>query len=397
MADRIGIVPKRISILGSTGSIGASTLDVVRRSKGRLSVEALAAGRNVDRLVAQVEEFRPKVVSVGDEETAAELRRALKQRSAKAAVVFGESGHVEVATAEKSAMVVSAMSGTHGLVATYRAIEARKDIALANKEILVSAGELFIEAAREFDIQLLPVDSEHSAVWQCLQGNRKEAVQALHLTASGGPFRTLPIEKFREITPEQALNHPTWKMGKKITIDSATMMNKGLEVIEARWLFDVPPERIKIVVHPQSIVHSLVEYVDGSFMAQLGLSDMRGPISYALYYPERVCSELPVLSLAELGQLTFEEPDFKKFGCLDLAFRALKEGHAQPLILNVVNEEAVYAFLDGRIRFPEIPVVCGRFMDRGANGQLPEDIERIASFHGELHRAAKEFIGSYKA
>ena len=343
---------RSLSILGSTGSIGVSTLDVVRRHPDKFSVTALAAGTDIALLAEQIKEFRPLAVSIRDEESVKKLRELCGEY--KPDILFGVEGASTIAESNGTDMVVSAIVGAAGLVPTVRAIKAGKHIALANKETLVVAGQLVSDLVKEHKVHLLPVDSEHSAVFQSLAGHRAEDVERIILTASGGPFRNTPAEELKQVTLEQALKHPQWSMGAKITIDSATMMNKGLEVIEAHWLFNVPAEKIGVVVHPQSIIHSMVEYIDGCVMAQLGAPDMRAPIAYALAWPERCESGIPKLDLAKIGTLTFEEPDMVRFPALRLAFEALKAGRTYPAVLNAANEIAVAAFLDRKIGFTEI-------------------------------------------
>jgi len=344
---------KGLAILGSTGSIGTNVLRVVDAFPDRLSVVGLAAGTSVERLAEQVARYHPRIVSVADEAARERLSRLVDLSGLRA--VCGTPGMVEVATREDASMVVASAVGAVGLVPTYRALEAGKDVALANKETLVMAGELMLARARETGARLLPIDSEHCALHECLDGRRVEDVRRLLLTASGGPFRNRPRESFARITREEALAHPTWRMGPKITIDSATLMNKGLEVIEARWLFGVPAEKIDVIVHPQSVVHSLVELVDGTVLAQLGVTDMRMPIQYALSYPERWQAAIPGLDFSKLAPLEFAPPDRAKFPCLGLAYRALAQGGTAAAALNAANEEAVAAFLDGRTSFDGIP------------------------------------------
>ncbi|HTX54075.1 MAG TPA: 1-deoxy-D-xylulose-5-phosphate reductoisomerase [Candidatus Baltobacteraceae bacterium] len=369
---------KRLAILGSTGSIGTSTLDVLRAHPEDFSVVALAGGSNLDRLEQQVREFAPAVVAVGSEAGARELARRLGRT--RQTVVWGEAGLAQAAAESGADLVVSAVVGGAGLVPTMAALSAGKTVALANKESLVMAGELMTSMARQRNTRILPVDSEHSAIFQCLNGH-PDQVQRLILTASGGPFRQFAIEAFARITPQDALRHPTWSMGKKITIDSATLLNKGLEVIEAHWLFGLPLDRVDVIVHPQSVIHSMVEYVDGSVLAQLGVPDMRVPIQYALTYPERRPCPAARLSLAALGSLTFEPVDTHKFPALSLAYEAARGGGSWPTVLNAANEVAVQRFLDGRIGFDEIPTLMRKAMDAhppGPVGSIAEvlDVDR---------------------
>jgi 1-deoxy-D-xylulose-5-phosphate reductoisomerase len=346
---------KRLAILGSTGSIGKSTLSIAEQFPERYSIAALAAGRNVDAAFAQAQRWRPRLVSMATEELAAQLTARLKQAGLSGIeVVHGTPGTVACSTLPEADFVVSAIVGVSGLEATHAAILAGKPVGLANKECMVAAGEILTRAARERNVPILPIDSEHNAVHQCLRVGTHREVKTIWLTASGGPFRTLPLEDFARITPEQALKHPTWVMGRRITIDSATMLNKGLEVIEACRLFDVAPAQVRVTVHPQSTVHSLVEFVDGSILAQISVTDMRLPILYALAYPERPASTL-TFDLAALRHLDFEEPDFARFPCLRLAFEAAEKGGAHAIALNAADEVAVEAFLEGRIPFTGIP------------------------------------------
>lgn len=352
---------KHLSILGSTGSIGQSTLDVVARHPERFCVVGLAEGHNVAFLAQQIELFKPRLVSVRDASAAKKLDTLLGKYRPE--IVYGIEGAVNVATLRDADTVVSAIVGAAGLIPTVAAIRAGKSIALANKETLVIAGELVLKLAREHGVTILPIDSEHSAVFQSLEGHRKEDISRIILTASGGPFLRTSLEEMEKAAPEAALKHPCWAMGTKITIDSATLMNKGLEVIEARWLFDVPSSKIDVVIHPQSIVHSMVEYIDGCVVAQMGVPDMRAPIAYAIAYPERVKSGILRLDLAKVMNLTFEEPDRKRFPCLDLAYKALEEGGSLPAVLNAANEIAVSAFIDSKIKFLDIPKIVQRTMD----------------------------------
>jgi 1-deoxy-D-xylulose-5-phosphate reductoisomerase len=346
---------KQLAILGSTGSIGTSALEVVAAFPDDMQVVGLAAGQNLARLAEQIVRFRPRLVSVQRDEDRAVLRGRLPTADqAGLEILCGLEGAVAVAADNRASHVLSAMVGAQGLAPTLAALRRGATVALANKESLVMAGALCLSEAKRSGATLLPVDSEHSAIHQSLQGHRREDVRRLLLTGSGGPFRT--VENLEEVTVEQALRHPTWSMGPKITIDSATLMNKGLEVIEAHWLFDMPAEQVQILIHPESIVHSLVEYVDGSLIAQLGLPDMRLPISYALGHPGRLpLPHLLTLDLARLGQLTFEAPRFERFPCLSLAYGALRQGDTFPAVLNAANEVAVEAFLQRRVRFTMIP------------------------------------------
>jgi 1-deoxy-D-xylulose-5-phosphate reductoisomerase len=351
---------KRLAILGSTGSVGVQALDVVAHFPERFEVVGLAAGRNVARLAEQATRFRPRFVAVADEARAAELRRAVP---AGTEVLAGDAGVVALAAHPHVDFVLAAISGGAGLRSTAAAIEAGKTIGLANKESLVLAGELVMSRAKA---PILPVDSEHSAIHQSLVGHNRAEVRRLILTASGGPLRQVPAAELSDVTPARALKHPNWSMGDKITIDSATLMNKGLEVIEARWLFGVEPRRIDIVVHPESIVHSMVEYIDGSMVAQLGVSDMRGPISYALGHPGRLPLDLAPLDLARLGKLTFETPDAARFPAFTLAYRALELGGTAPAVLSGADEGAVAAFLAGRVRFTDIADLCANALEAHA-------------------------------
>ncbi|MFS8542948.1 MAG: 1-deoxy-D-xylulose-5-phosphate reductoisomerase [Limnochordales bacterium] len=347
--------PKRIAIVGATGSIGRQAMDVVRHHPEALQVVALAGGRRVEPMVPQVVDSVQAVV-MADAAAARDLQDALARRGhGHVAVGAGEAALVELVTRPDVDLVVMAMVGAGALVPTLAALEAGKDVALATKEVLVAGGSLVMEAARKSGARLLPVDSEHSAIFQCLQGEAPRAVARLILTASGGPFRSTPLEALPRVTPAQALRHPTWRMGAKVTVDSATLMNKGLEVIEAHWLFGTPWDRIDVVVHPQSIVHSCVELVDGSILAHMGPTDMRIPIQYALLYPHRAPSPVRGLSLAEVGSLTFEAPDRRRFPALDLAYAAGRTGGTAPAVLNAANEVAVALFLQGRIGFTDIP------------------------------------------
>ncbi len=351
-----------ISLLGATGSIGVNVLDVIRQFPDRYRVVAMAAGTNVSRLAEQVKEFKPELISIGDEQRARNLRLLLPTVYHDR-IVHGTEGNIQVAAFPSADLTVSAIVGAAGLLPTLAAIEAGKDIGLANKETLVMAGKIVMTAVAQKGIRLLPVDSEHSAIFQALEAGRRKDLRKIILTASGGPFHGMSLDQLQNVSREQALNHPNWSMGPKISIDSATLMNKGLEVIEARWLFDVASDAIEIVVHPQSIVHSLVEYNDGSVLAQLGIPDMRIPIAYALSYPARLPLALQPLNLTRCGNLEFFEPDYDSFPALKLAFSALESGGVLPAVLNSANEVAVAAFLDGKITFPQIAETVARTMD----------------------------------
>ncbi len=352
---------KSLVILGSTGSIGRNAMEVVRRFPNRFRITGLSAHRNVGELLRQIEEFSPEAVAVTDEAAFREISRVA---GGLTQVLFGEEGAIRLATMEGVDMVLSAMVGAAGLKPTLAAIRGEKDVALANKETLVIGGEIIMDAVSASGVHLLPVDSEHSAIFQSLLGHSRQEIRRLILTASGGPFRTWPVEQMREIKPEQALQHPNWEMGAKITVDSATMMNKGLEIIEARWLFGVAPEQIEVVIHPESIVHSMVEYLDGVVIAQLGIPDMKIPIAYALGFPDRIDMGLAPLDLTKVGCLTFEKPDPERFPALNLAYEAMRKGKTFPAVLNAANEIAVSAFLEGRIPFLEIPEVVSHVMER---------------------------------
>jgi 1-deoxy-D-xylulose-5-phosphate reductoisomerase len=369
---------KGVAILGSTGSIGCNTLRVIESlGSRRFRVVALGAGRNFEVLADQVATHLPEIVSVENEEAAHDLRAMLFERDVDLPrIVIGESGLVEVATHSQADSVVSATVGAVGFVPTLRALEAGKRVALANKETLVMAGELMTNAARESGAELLPVDSEHNALHQCLRGERHEEVRRIILTASGGPFRTKKQSEMKDATVSEALRHPTWNMGAKITIDSATLMNKGLEVIEAHWLFGFGPDQIDILVHPESVVHSMIELIDGSVMAQLGVTDMRHAIQYALTYPERHSCDLPPLDLTTLSALHFEPPDLERFPCIALAYRALRAGGTLPAAMNAANEEAVRAFIGMKICLTDIPLVIGSVMDQHST-RPAMDIETV--------------------
>lgn len=381
---------KSISILGSTGSIGKNVLAVIRQFPERYRVAALAAGNNIAELRAQILEFQPQCVSVANESLAEQLKAELPA-SYSGSIFWGAEGNRRVATIADARMVVSAVVGAVGLIPTMEAIRAGKDIGLANKETLVMAGALVMEAVRDHGVKLLPIDSEHSAVFQALEAGRPQDVSRIILTASGGPFREWRSEQLLQVTPEQALAHPNWDMGRKISIDSATLMNKGLEVIEARWLFNVKPEQIGVVIHPQSIVHSLVEYIDGSVVAQLGIPDMRIPIAYALSYPERLGLGLSRLSLSQCGNLTFAKPDYDRFPALHLAFDALEQGGLKPAVLNAANEVAVDEFLAGNIAFLDIADIVAATLERSGNGDAL-DLETILQADRDARQIALELV-----
>ncbi len=379
---------KNIALLGSTGSIGVNVLNVVRQFPEKYRIVSLAAGRNVDLLARQCIEFEPEIISVCDQEHSEVLKRKLPEKYTKR-IYFGVEGNISAATRDTADITVSAIVGAAGLLPTLAAVNSGKDIGLANKETLVMAGKLVMDAVKKRGVQLLPVDSEHSAIFQALEGGRKDDVAKIILTASGGPFRTKSLEELREVTKEQALKHPNWSMGRKISIDSATLMNKGLEVIEAKWLFDVSVETIEVVVHPQSIVHSLVEYQDGSVLAQLGIPDMRIPIAYALSYPERLPLNLNRLNLSQCANLEFVEPDYQRFPALGLAFDALERGGVLPAVMNAANEIAVDAFLNDKIAFPQIAEIVAATMERVNTGS-DSVLDDILQADAEARRVAEE-------
>jgi 1-deoxy-D-xylulose-5-phosphate reductoisomerase len=366
---------KKIAILGSTGSIGSSSLRVIGTNPEKYRVWALGAGKNIDGLIDQIHKFHPVAVAVQEEGLAEMVRKRLGKDSG-IDVLSGQEGFSHISTLEEVDLLISAMTGAAGLIPTLKAIEAGKDIALANKEILVTAGHLVMAEARKRGVSILPVDSEHSAIFQALQGHRREDLRRVILTASGGPFMEYSAEKLKTVTPEQALKHPNWNMGQKISIDSATLMNKGLEAIEAKWLFDLSIDQIKIIIHPQSIIHSMVEYKDGSIIAQMGVPDMITPISYALSYPRHIETCIPYLKIEEIGTLSFLKPDLKTFKCLDLALRAADMGESMPTVLNAANEIAVDAFLKGKIFFYQIPDLIEKTM--ASHEKIPmENIEMV--------------------
>jgi len=382
---------KAISILGSTGSIGCNTLKVIEHLGG-IRVVALAAGRNMPKLAEQIARFRPEIVSCENGDCIDDLRNELRSLGAsEPKILFGEDGLVAVATHPEAQTVVSATVGAVGFIPTLRAIEAGKRIALANKETLVMAGEVMTKAAAAADAEIIPVDSEHNAIHQCLRGERLSEVKRLILTASGGPFRTRSVGEMERATVDEALSHPNWSMGDKITIDSATLMNKGLEVIEARWLFGFDAERISVLVHPQSVVHSMVEMVDGSVIAQMGVTDMCHPIQYALTYPDRQTSSLPPLDLAAIKSLEFSEPDLSKFPCLGLAFEALRTGGTATAALNAANEVSVDAFLHKKIGFGDIARINGAVL-RSHQAAGADTIDAVVEADRSARQAAHEMV-----
>lgn len=380
---------KAISILGSTGSIGCNTLRVVEHLPEDFRVVALGAGRNTEKLAEQILQFQPELVAVETESCAEDLLRRISNFKFQIPKIeIGEAGLISVATHEQAEIIVSATVGAVGFVPTLRALENGKRVALANKETLVMAGELMTEAARKSGAEILPVDSEHNALHQCLRGETRAEVKRLILTASGGPFRAKSKTDIEQATVKEALNHPTWRMGDKVTIDSATLMNKGLEVIEARWLFDFSADEISVLVHPQSIVHSLIEMIDGSIIAQMGVTDMKHAIQYALTFPQRKANCLPPLDFSKLAQLTFEAPDTEKFPCLALAYRALQIGGTMPAALNAANEIAVEAFLNGAIRLSDIP----RIIEAVMNEHEPQSAASLETILETDARARKQAI-----
>jgi len=384
---------KRIAILGSTGSIGCSTLKVIESYPDRFAVVSLAAGKNFEAALEQAIRWQPKMISIADERDAEKLQHGLKDKGfSDIQVLQGPAGTVQVATHPEADFVVSAIVGVAGLEATYEAVKVGKPIGLANKECMVAAGEIITAEARKQRVPILPIDSEHNAVHQCLRGGRMEEVQRIWLTASGGPFRNTPKSQFSSITVEQALNHPTWRMGKRITIDSATLMNKGFEVIEACRLFNLPPSRVEVIVHPQSTIHSMVEFVDGSILAQFSVTDMRLPILYALTYPERIESDMrfPVM---DLRHLDFQPPDMEKFPCLRLAYEAVKAGGVQPVALNAADEIAVAAFLDGQIGFDDIPRVIEQVLSATKTRDLTS-ISQVLEVDSQARNVAQDKVRS---
>jgi 1-deoxy-D-xylulose-5-phosphate reductoisomerase len=384
---------KQLAILGSTGSIGRQCLSVVDVLSPRFGVVGLAAGSNLEELATQIARYQPEVVSVGDAQKADDLSKLLRERGIGRlpAIHYGREGMLAVGTHAQADIVVSAAVGVVGLEATYEAVKLGKTIALSNKEVLVAAGELVMSAAHKAGKELLPVDSEHNAVHQCLRGGTHSEVRKLVLTASGGPFRKTPIKALDSVTVEQALAHPNWKMGSRITVDSATMMNKGFEIIEARWLFDMKPSQVHVVIHPQSTIHSMVEFVDGSILAQLGATDMRMPIQYALTYPERVASNQVDLDWSKLKRLDFQSVSTRRYPCLRLAREAMKKGGALPCALNAADEVAVAAFLERQIPFLGIPEVVGEVLGRTPRGRI-EKMDDVLAADAEARRMAKEEV-----
>jgi 1-deoxy-D-xylulose-5-phosphate reductoisomerase len=381
---------KNISVMGSTGSIGLNALKVIESRPEEYRIVALAAGRNIDLLMKQILRFQPAVAAVSEGVLVTSLKEKLKGRS-KTEILSGSEGFREVASLEEADTVISAISGAAGLVPTYRAVEAGKNIALANKETMVMAGPLIMDLAKANHVSILPIDSEHSAIFQALQGHYREDLKRIILTASGGPFRDVPKEELEIITPEEALKHPNWDMGKKISIDSATLMNKGLETIEAKWLFSLDIDQINIVIHPESIVHSMVEYRDGSIIAQLGVPDMMTPISYALSYPRHVETGLPSLRLEKVGTLTFQKPDMERFKCLALALKASEMGESMPVVLNGANEIAVESFLQGKIGFLQIPRVIEKTMEIHESFSI-DNIEKILEADKWARKTAEKVL-----
>lgn len=381
-----------ISILGSTGSIGAQVLDVARRlGPDVVRIVGLGAQNNADMLIKQALEFKPKLVCIGNEQALEYVRDSLGGEDID--VCAGVWGFDELATMPEAGRIVVSVAGTPGLSPTLRGIEAGKDIALASKEVLVAAGHLVMEAAKAKGVSILPIDSEHSAIFQCLNGEKNAHIDKIYLTASGGAFRDLPLEALGSVTPQQALAHPTWKMGKKVTVDSATLMNKGLEIIEAKWLFGIDAAQIEVVVHPTSIVHSMVRFDDGSIIAQLGLPDMRLPIQYALLYPERIDSGLPKLDLLQAGALEFRPVDLERFECLRLAMEAARVGGTLAVVMNAADEVAVESFLSGRIGFLDIGRVVGKTMEAHSPVMSP-DLDEIRKVDSEARVAARLLAGA---
>lgn len=389
-----------LTILGSTGSIGESTLDVVSRHPEKFRVFALAGHRQVDKLVAQCKQFRPEYAVVGDADHAAELEKKLKQEGINTQVLYGSQALIDVASADEVSGVMCAIVGAAGLPSALAAAQKGKTIYLANKETLVVSGALFMETARQNGATVLPIDSEHNAIFQVLPRDytgrlNEHGINSIILTASGGPFLNTDLSTFDSITPEQAVKHPNWSMGRKISVDSASMMNKGLELIEAHWLFNCPPEKLEVVIHPQSVIHSMVRYRDGSVLAQLGNPDMRTPIAYCLGLPERIDSGVGELDFGALSALTFQKPDFDRFPCLKLAYQAMNAGGAAPCVLNAANEVAVAAFLDKRIKFTDIAKVVAHCLAQDfSDGR--HDIEGLLAQDAQTRRQAREFMAALR-
>lgn len=384
---------KKIAILGSTGSIGKNTLEIVQTFPERFKVIGLTAGKNISLLKDQIDKFRPEIVAVSTEKDYKDLKRLIKGK--KPEILFGAEGISIISSLPDIDIVVSAIVGAAGLLPTFSAIKAGKTIALANKETLVMAGEIINAEVKKNKARILPIDSEHSAIFQCIEGRKKRDIKKIILTASGGPFLGKSKKQLEKVTPENALKHPSWIMGKKITIDSATLMNKGLEVIEAHHLFNMPAENIDVMIHPQSIIHSMVELVDGSFIAQMSVPDMKGPIAYALSYPERLLNVLNDLKLEKINTLTFLKPDHKNFPCLNLAYQALKTGGSMPAVLNAANEIAVDSFLKGIINFNTIPVIINKVMDMHSPSNST-NIEEILAVDRWAREEAYKFINKVR-
>jgi 1-deoxy-D-xylulose-5-phosphate reductoisomerase len=381
-----------LTLLGSTGSIGTNTLDVVRHWPDRFGIYALVAGRNIELLALQIEEFKPKVAVVADERALDELRRTLRDRGIRAPeLACGPKARIAAAIAPETSIVLSAIVGVEGLEATYEAVRLAKRVGLANKEVLVASGRLVIDAMRASGAELIPVDSEHNGAHQCLRAGRRNEVAKLILTASGGPFRETPASELSRVTPEQALNHPTWRMGPRVTIDSATLMNKGFEVIEACWLFDLEPKDVEVVVHPQSKVHAMVEYTDGSVIAQVSATDMRMPIQYALTYPDRADAPVPRLDWSQSARWSFDPPDFVKFPLLKLAYEAQEAGGSATATLNAADEIAVEAFLAGRISFPAIAATVAETLDQ-VPGREPRSVQEVLEIDRISRQTARRVI-----
>jgi 1-deoxy-D-xylulose-5-phosphate reductoisomerase len=385
---------KTLSILGSTGSIGRSCLKVIEEFPHHFRVAGLAAGSNTALLAAQIERFQPQIVSVSDPAVKEALDQRLQQLPSRQRpkIVTGLDGLTAVATHPETNLVVSAIVGVHGLLPTFAAIECGKTIALANKEIMVVAGELVTAAAKRNQVEILPVDSEHNAIHQCLRAGKREEVRQVILTASGGPFRGYSPAMLENVTPEMALNHPTWRMGHRVTIDSATMMNKGFEVLEAKWLFDLTVDKISVLIHPQSTIHSMVEYRDGSVIAQMGVTDMRHPIQYALTYPERLASPRPSLDFRAVQKLEFMQPDFDQFPCLELAYQAARKLGAQPCALNAADEVAVQQFLAGDIQFVTIPRIVRRMLDNCGSQSNFSTVSELLQYDRAVREETKLLI-----